>query len=79
MAWTYGKAMKRQLLSDAMRGRPVKNITSVVAIRHIPAVTLDSCWGWDLRENEEWPEGLHALVLLPMLRHGPFASCYHAR
>jgi hypothetical protein len=73
LGWTFGRAMKRQLLSDAVRGRPLRSIRSVAVVRELAASTLQSCWGWDLREREGeiWPSGLHALVR-------PFRSCCYA-
>jgi FAD-binding domain len=64
LGWTYGRAMKRQLLADAVRGRPLKSLRSVAVAREQTASALDACWGWDLREDEgeAWPPGLRALV-----------------
>ena len=64
MGWTFGRALKRQLLADAVRGRPLKSVRSVAVVREQTAGALDSCWGWDLRaeEGETWPAELLAQV-----------------
>lgn len=61
MGWTFGRAMKRQLLDDAMRGRPLASVRSVAVVREQTAGALDSCWGWE-PQGGAWPAGLLAQV-----------------
>ena len=71
LGWTFSRSMKRQLLREATRGRPIKSIRSIAIVRELAASALRSCWGWDLREDqgEKWPKGLQALVRLLSLTH----------
>jgi hypothetical protein len=46
MGWTFLRSWKRQLVQDAVRGRPVKAITSVSIMRHQDKYLLPEFSGW---------------------------------
>ena len=47
LGWTFLRSWKRQLLQDAVRGRPIKSIRSIAIMKHSYRHCLFEFMGWE--------------------------------